>query len=199
MIAVFAAIFSAISVLVTTLSMIMENSLIKSQQYTFIKMDVIGKSVQQKSRKCRRRVRKLRQGISGILGIDYGLIEMLKPINIPKGLEVHVYLYGITVSITDNKYESLLTEAQQNGSLAECIYQAWNLSSVPDICNIEFMQSLNSVPTPKLRAVPTTSRHLSKSIFMHVHAQYSGNIGEASPVTVDASNDSMVESENEMN
>ena len=138
-IAIFAAVFSGISIVVTVLSMIMEKSLIGSQNSVLIKMDVNGKCVLQQSKSknvqnnCRRRVRKIRQAISGIIGFDYAMMEMSKPRQIPNGLQLEVYLYGTEVK---QEYEDLLNKAQQNGSLAECISSAWSLKSIPNISNI---------------------------------------------------------------
>ena len=51
MIAISSAIFSGVSIIVTILSMTMEKSLIDSQEYTLIKIDVTGKCVQANSKK----------------------------------------------------------------------------------------------------------------------------------------------------
>jgi len=153
-IAICGSIFSAVSIIVTILSMTMEKSLIESQQYTLIKMDITGKCVLKRTKKCQKRVEKIRSGIATILGCDYALIEILKPRNISKGLKLVVYVYeshvdGNTTNINgEHKYCDLLHEAQQNGSLAECIDKAWKLDNIPNISNIKCEQRKFESRTP---------------------------------------------------
>ena len=149
-IAICGAIFSGISIVVTVLSMTIEKLLIEAQQYTLIKMDITGNCVLKRSKKCQNRVRKIRHGIASILDCDYALIEITKPRIKSKGLRLIVYVYQ---SIDgdgngETKYTDLMYEAQQNGSLAECIYRAWELDSVPNISNIKCEQRRIESKTP---------------------------------------------------
>ena len=136
-IAISSSIFSGVSIIVTVLSMTMERSLLDSQRYALIKTDVTGKSVQGKVRKCQKRVRKIRQDVSTIIGLDYALIELTKPRTIAGGLKLEIYLYVSNEEMEDNNYEFLLHTAQQNATLAECIKKAWKLPSVPNVSTIK--------------------------------------------------------------
>ena len=139
-IAICSAVFSGISIIVTVLSMTMEQSLIKRQEYTSIKMDIVSKSLSGKSKKYKKRVRKIRNSISSICGLDAALIEMTRPRTIPKGLRIECYLYSSHAESTENEYMKLFEEAKSNGTLAEYIKDAWKLSQVPNISNLKMKQ-----------------------------------------------------------
>ena len=149
-IAVASAIFSGISILVTVLSMTMEKSLINQQEYTLIKMDVISKSAKAKSRFCKKRVNHIKRKMSEIVGLDKRLIEMIKPRVIPKGLRIECYLYVLNEESVENEYVKLFEEAKSDGSLAQCIHEAWKLSLVPNIINLKVKEIKSDQDTQRL-------------------------------------------------
>ena len=134
----------------------MEKSLINQQEFTVIKMDILGKSVTGKSKFCRKRVNQIKRKISEIVGLDKRLIEMIKPRAIPKGLRLECYLYVSNKDSTENKYSELFEEAKSNGTLSQCIYQSWKLSAVPNIINLKIKEIKSS----------GTERLMSESIQM---------------------------------
>ena len=148
MIAIFSFIFSGASIIVTVLSMAMEKSLINQQQYIWLKMDITEKSLKANSNKYKKRVKKIRNGISNICGLDAGLVEMIKPSKIPNGLRMECYLYVTDVQNKQNEYETLFNEAKQNGTLAQYIYESWRLSVVPNIANLK-VEQIKSENAPK--------------------------------------------------
>eukprot|EP01084_Bolivina_argentea_P109212 195184_1 len=145
-IAIVAIIFSGISIIVTILSMTIEKSLLNSQEYTLLSMDVIGKSVVEKSRKCRKTVRKIKEGISGIIGLDYELIDIVKPQTIPKGLQLNIHLYVDNKQSKENKYEDLFNDALKNKNLVKIISDTWCLSSTASILNLKCVNIQNGKP-----------------------------------------------------
>ena len=148
MIAICSAIFSAISIMVTVLSTTMEKSLINQQEFTTIRIDILSGFVAEKASYCRKSVNKIQAKISGICGLDAGLIEIVKPQTIPNGLRIECYLYVTNAESTGNKYLSAFEEAQKNGSLARCISESWKLSEVPKISNLEMVE-INSADEKK--------------------------------------------------
>ena len=120
--------------------MAMEKSLINQQEYTLIKMDILSKSVTANAKKCRKRVNKIRRQISQIVGLDKGVIEMIKPREIPNGLRLECYLYVSNEESIKNEYHRLIEEAKANGTISQCIYESWKLSGVPNIINLEIVE-----------------------------------------------------------
>eukprot|EP01083_Nonionella_stella_P250876 866219_1 len=143
-IAIASAIFSGVSILVTVLSGYMETSLIHSQEYTVITMAVIGKSVVTKAEQCKRRVFRLRQEISSLIGLDYRLIEILKPRTIAKGLQIEIHLYVDNEESRKSEYDRLLKDALRDGELAQVVMDSWALSDVPVVSSLdcEYIESI---------------------------------------------------------
>eukprot|EP01084_Bolivina_argentea_P269735 458490_1 len=136
-IAMASTIFSGISIIVTILSMTMEKSLINSQQYTKITMNISSGSVVKQSRKCKRVVKSIKQGIASLIGLDNHIIDVLKPITIPNGLRLEIHLYIDNQQSKDRKYDDLFQEIIQNGSLGQLIFESWKLESVPAILSLK--------------------------------------------------------------
>ena len=156
-IAICSAIFSGISIIVTVLSMAMEKSLINQQEYIIIKMDIASQSVMANPKKYKKNIKKIKNSIAGICGLDSGLIEILKPRSISKGLRFECFLYVSHTDSKNNQYVKLFKEAKANGALAECIRDAWELSSVPNITNLKIKQ---------VKSDDARNRFLSESIQM---------------------------------
>merc|ERR1712154_153868 len=147
LIAICSAVFSLISIIVTVLSMIMEKSLIKTQQYSLIEIDVCGTMISAKAEQLRRRVYKMKHAISGLIGIEESLLEMLKVETIPNGLRLRMYLYVGN----ENNYSDLLDDAKLSGQLAKLVFDAWDLKKMPQITKVRCsdhntaeMQKVNS-------------------------------------------------------
>ena len=133
-------VFSGISIIVTILSMLMEKSLLKQQEYTLIKMDIISKHVVTKANKCRKKTDRIQREIGRICGLDPRLIEIVQPTSISNGLRMEIYLYIKNEECTKNGYFKLIKEANQSGAISQCIYESWKLLAVPDVQNLKFMQ-----------------------------------------------------------
>ena len=116
--------------------MCMEKSLVNSQQYIIISMDISGKGVMGKIKRCKTRTKHINQSICSLIGVDAQVTEILKPTSIPKGLRLEMYIY---VNVEDNKVSDLknvLENAVANGELASIIDQHWKLQNVPFISNL---------------------------------------------------------------
>ena len=85
---------------------------------------------------------------------------MIKPRAIPKGLRIECYLYVSNEESTENEYKQLFQEAKSNGSLAECIKNAWNLASVPNIINLKIKDIGNKSP----KSDQNTQKKISENI-----------------------------------
>jgi len=132
-IAITSAVFSILSIVVSILSMFMERSLIKSQDHTLIEIDVTGKYIAGQENKCKRRVFKIRDALSRMIGVETSLMEMLKVEIIPNGLRLRV-----EITNKNKKYSDLLESAKRNGSLAQIMFDAWGfLKGCPIITTIQ--------------------------------------------------------------
>ena len=132
-------IFSLISIIVIILSMIIEKNVLNSQGHAMVEFDVTGSTIGANSHQFRNKTKQIRNQISNKLGLNERLIEILKPRKIPNGLRFTINIHLNRISVRDNDYEKLLDEAQKNGSLGEIFQNSWDLQSVPNVSNIEFM------------------------------------------------------------
>merc|ERR1712228_650900 len=134
-IAISSAVFSAVSIIVTVLSMFMERSLIKSQEHTLISIDVCGQAMNY--RKCKGRVNGIKKAISSMIGVDEGLMEMMKIETIQKGLRIKIDLAVTNETSKKEKYSEILEKVQMNGSLAKMISDCWKLNNVPNVTSVK--------------------------------------------------------------
>ena len=117
--------------------MFMERSLINSQQHTLIEIDCCGKNISAQAERLKRRVNKIKIAISGVIGIDVALLEILKVETIANGLRLRIDLYIDNATSTDQNYSDLLGKARRNGRLAKLMFDAWDLKSMPDITMVK--------------------------------------------------------------
>merc|ERR1712113_333869 len=100
-----------------------------------------------KARLYAKRIRVIKKGISGILGLEYDLIEILPPNSIPNGLQIRVHLYVENEESKKRNHEDLIENARATGKLADIITHSWHLKKVPIISNVEckLIQSKNEI------------------------------------------------------
>ena len=157
-IAIVSTIFSGISIIVTVLSMTMERSLMRQQEFTVIKMDVTGPAVTANAARCKKRVKKIIKGISAICGLDHALIEMVRPRRIPKGLRLECYLYVTNTESTELGYVKLFEEAKSNKTLVRFIREAWKLEAGS--------VNISNLKVEEMKSVQETKRLMSEGIQM---------------------------------
>ena len=145
-IAMASAVFSAISIIITVLSMMMAKTLINAQEHTLIMVDVKSDEVAIRASKYAKRTYKIKKGIAAILGLERVLIEFLPPQSIPNGVQLRIALYVENEQSKKLKYKDIIGNAGETGRLTDIIQKAWKLKNVPIIENIEckLIQSKNN-------------------------------------------------------
>jgi len=104
-----------------------------------IEFDVAGSSVVAKGEECRNRVKHLGVQLSAILGVDKGLVEILRPSSIPNGLKVHVNVHVVDDEEDNDMlqhFENLMNNAIISGQVQSSIRGCWELDEVPTISNL---------------------------------------------------------------
>eukprot|EP01084_Bolivina_argentea_P055315 101424_1 len=146
LIAVFSMIFSLISVIVSILSAVMEKKLINSQEFIFFSVDITGSNLSQTRSKCKNIVRSIKNEIAVILGLETSLIEIMKPQNIPQGLQLNMHIF-VNNDDDDIDYEKLLNNAFESGQMGSIIQRSWKLKAIPYFSNMNYekIQSKNSI------------------------------------------------------
>eukprot|EP01084_Bolivina_argentea_P176631 305604_1 len=130
--------FSVLSIIISIFSMVAQRNITRSRDYVSIQYNVTGISIIGQTHKHRNKIKQIRNHISSILGINRELIEIQRPIEIPKGLEIHVNIYVNHTKAIDTNFEKVIHESQRSGELGEIMKNAWSLSSVPLINNIKY-------------------------------------------------------------
>eukprot|EP01084_Bolivina_argentea_P053135 97558_1 len=125
--------FSVISVIGGIFAMCAQKNILEVEQYTQIKYDVIGKSVQDANKNL---VNALRHKIAALLRVDYSLVDIMRPLPVRNGVEI-----TINVMVKNNRSYSMdfgtkMKEVQQSGELAEYMVELWSLLSTPNITNL---------------------------------------------------------------
>eukprot|EP01084_Bolivina_argentea_P301772 520705_1 len=161
-ITVLSMIFSTISIIVTIASMITEKQILNSCGYAMVEFEVTGTSVIQKTDQCKNQVRIIRGQISSILGLNQQVIEIMRPIIVPNGLKLTIYIHLNHIESRSIDYKMLLNQCQQNGQLAGIIQNSWKLQSIPIISKIKF-----NVEESKDRQNSTVSIRVQSEIQQH--------------------------------
>ena len=136
-IAISSMIFSAISIVVTIISIMTTKQILDSQGYAVVKFDVTG-SVSNKCDECRNKTRKIRKSIANELGLNTDLIEIQRPRKIPNGLQMVLEIYLNHIKSRNIDYEKKLYVLYENGKLAEILKTSWDLQMAPTILSFEF-------------------------------------------------------------
>merc|ERR1712154_230802 len=104
-----------------------------------IEFDVAGSSVVAEGEKCRDMVHQLGVQLSIVLGVDKGLVEILRPSNIPNGLKVHVNVHVVDDEEDNDmlqQFENVMNNAINSGQVQSSIRDCWQLDEVPTISNL---------------------------------------------------------------
>eukprot|EP01083_Nonionella_stella_P261123 889472_1 len=126
--------FSLLSIIVSMLSMITQRSISRGQSTVSISMSVTGTAVLSKMNNCMRMKSKLIKEISSFVGASQSITEVVKPSHIKHGVQATV---KFNVSDSDKDYFQTLVEAQASGKLQKIFENAWDLSDVPVIDNLQ--------------------------------------------------------------
>jgi len=118
--------------------MTMERAINKTQRYTVISLNVTGQCVEDASSKCRTMSYKLRKLLASILGVDYNVIEIVKPMYITGGLSMDILVYANDTKLYNVDHGKVLKEANESDKLQKIVQQAWQLRETPLISDIRF-------------------------------------------------------------
>ena len=161
-IAISSMVFSFISIMVTTISIMTTKEILDSQGYAVVKFDVTG-SVSQRCDECRNKTKKIGILLSNSLGLDKGLLEVQRPRKIPNGLQMILEIHLNHIKSRNIDYEKKLIGLYKNGELAEMLKTSWDLQIMPTISSFEFKveESRNrqkGAVTIKVNSVDTTDK-----------------------------------------
>ena len=131
----FSSTFSMISILVTIMGSCNTKMILHSQEYSQLTLDVTG---DMDTEKCRKRVNRIRYGVARVIGLDSKMMEVMKPVYIPKGLQLQINNY------VNNK---AILQSKANGQLAGIIARAWGIDDILTVSNLQckLVQSENTV------------------------------------------------------
>eukprot|EP01084_Bolivina_argentea_P109463 195666_1 len=135
--------FSLISIIIAVTSSIQQKAIIKSQDRVEISFDVSNMDVNEikYAQNC---VNKLKQRISGKLGVDCDLFEIPKPTLLPNNsLNVTIMIHINQKMAVNNNYETLINNANHIGEIARLVKESWNLSKNPTISNLSYQQIMS--------------------------------------------------------
>eukprot|EP01083_Nonionella_stella_P282047 959928_1 len=130
-------VFSVVSIIISLMSLTMERTINKTQRTVTVSMDVTGECVERASSKCRTMNYKLRKLLAPTLGVDWNVIEVVKPYYVSGGLALDIIVY-VNRTAKNTDYGNLLNEANTKGKLPKIIQEAWNLSDYPKISGIRY-------------------------------------------------------------
>ena len=130
-------VFSTLSIVVTVVSMCTAKSLVNSQNYYSIELDVKGAMISSNIKVCRNNVKQIERQIEAILGLRQNLVEITRPINISNGVRLHINVYIGYTKVIDMNIEKLINNANDSGQLSNIMVESWNLSQKPDIDRIK--------------------------------------------------------------
>ena len=128
--------FSILSLLITLLSINLYKKIIESRDYTHIEIDIKGQMIINNMNKCKNRINKLRQQLSGILGVSPKSIDIQRPFQIPNGLRISMNVYINNIKSIDINCSKILSNSIKSGQLNKIFQQCWQLSSIPNITNL---------------------------------------------------------------
>eukprot|EP01083_Nonionella_stella_P005044 14694_1 len=136
-IAVASIVFSALSVCIAVLSMLLAQKIMSSEGYSIVRMDVTGRCVTKHAEKCRILRKKLSKELSKLFGIKDTTMEIIKPTCIQNGFTVTFYVYFHDTFGKVKDYKQLLEECNKDNRLSELVRDSWDLDDAPVITNIE--------------------------------------------------------------
>merc|ERR1711920_412374 len=91
----------------------------------------------------------IKQAISSMIGVDEGLMEMMKIETIQKGLRIKIDLAVTNETSKKEKYSEILEKVQMNGTLAKMISECWKMNNVPNVTSVKCVE-IESIKMKKL-------------------------------------------------
>eukprot|EP01084_Bolivina_argentea_P266436 451920_1 len=165
LIAVCSLIFSLVSVIITSVSMISQKSIINSQNCTQLSFDVL--ATEFNGKKSRKKVNELRKYLVNnvLVKFDKKLIEIPIPQQIPSGLSVTINIYTNDQNSGEQEFvEDVVHKSVSNGNLPNFIKSYWNINTIPNINNISTKTIQSKQLQHKLRSeVVTNTNNAIKS------------------------------------
>ena len=132
--------FSALSVITSIAATCAHKAIVQRTGHVCICFDVIGPAI---ARAHGRRTSQIKLEIAATLEISPSLMEVVQPTVLRNGLRLRMNVYVNHTAAIDMGIESAMQLAQRKGELAKIVRDAWRLSSVPLISelNVEKVDS----------------------------------------------------------
>eukprot|EP01083_Nonionella_stella_P083952 232214_1 len=136
--------FTIISMVVAILSMLIHKQILFDQDLVIVSFDVTGSCVVAKGDHCRNVTRPLQKQLCTILGLDKGLVEMVRPYNIPNGVKVqlNIHVRDENHDTDSNRHnlcytcERIMSSAIEGGQLQSSCLDCWGLHCAPGVSNL---------------------------------------------------------------
>jgi len=132
--------FTVISIIVAVISLFVQKQILFDQDLVMIEFDVCSSAVATKEEACKNMVHGLGKRLSAIVGVDKGLVEILRPTNIPNGLRVHLNIHVVDDDEEDQnkceEFETVMIDALKSGQVQASFRDCWELNSVPIVSNL---------------------------------------------------------------
>ena len=132
--------FTVLSIILAVIQLYWHKLMLFDQDLIMIEFDVCGPSVHSKAEKVKNIVHSLCWKMARILSVGKGMVEIMRPTDIPKGLRVHV---NVSVVIDDEKdenlcekFETLMNDAINSGLVQATFGECWKLDQVPTVSNL---------------------------------------------------------------
>ena len=129
--------FSTLSIIISIAALASQGHIIRNQDFVSIEFEITGNSIMTNKKKCKNRVKAIKNSIASLLGLDESLLEIIRPTTIKKGLKVRIYVYINHTKAIDMNIERDINKAQKSGEIASIVQTAWNLKEFPNITNVE--------------------------------------------------------------
>ena len=127
-------VFSLLSIIISLFSILTRKSVLRAAGHYEIKFDVTGLS---NIKKCRNLVKDIKNALAISFGLDPSLFEILRPMQIPKGLQLSIDIRMNNVQQIDMNIIEMMNKLNESGQLAKILQQSWTLKKIPSISNIK--------------------------------------------------------------
>ena len=115
--------FSALSILISVMSMYAQRSIVRRTGFVSIEFQVQGGV----DAKCKNRTKEVKKGMASLLGVSARLVEVLRPIPHKEGMKLKLNVYISHSKAIDMNIQEENNKARESGELAEMMRRAWDI------------------------------------------------------------------------
>eukprot|EP01084_Bolivina_argentea_P303886 524756_1 len=131
-VAVISMTYSVVSILLTLITIYTQKTVLYSQSFMTIKLNVYGTAITNNAKSLRYRTHKLRTEISSLLGVEEPVIDVMKTkIIANNGLQI-----AFMVKVNVNKHSNIertMQQSKDNGKLESFVQKGWDLNGYDSV------------------------------------------------------------------